>query len=180
MQLALKRIRSDERGVAAVEFALIAPVMILLYCGLAELTIAMMAERRAAHSASVVADLVAQAPASVVSKADLDDIIAIGGSIMYPFPAAALKMRITSVVADNNAVPTMNWSRDGGLGKMPAGAVTGFPPNLLAKNDSVIQADIRYTFTSPLKYIMPNSVTFNDTYYLKPRTGTPVTCSNCP
>ena len=176
---ALKRIRSDERGVAAVEFALIAPIMILIYCGLAELTIAMMAERRAAHSASVVADLVAQ-QANGVAIADLDDIFKIANSIMYPFPTGPLKMRITSVVTVGTT-PTMSWSRAyGGLTKMAAGTVAGFPPNLLAAGDSVIQADVQYTFTSPLKYVMHNDVTFSDTYYLKPRSGTAVACSNCP
>jgi hypothetical protein len=63
---------------------------------------------------------------------------------------------------------------------MAAGTVAGFPANLLAAGDSVIQADVQYTFTSPLKYVMPNDVTFNDTYYLKPRSGTAVTCSDCP
>jgi Flp pilus assembly protein TadG len=176
---ALKRIRSDERGVAAVEFALIAPIMILLYCGLAELTIAMMAERRAAHSASVVADLVAQ-QTNGVSTADLTDIFTVGNSIMYPFPTGPLKMRLTSVVADNSAVPKMSWSLGSGMTKMAAGTVAGFPPNLLAAGDSVIQADVQYTFTSPLKYVMHNDVTFSDTYYLKPRSGTAVVCSNCP
>jgi Flp pilus assembly protein TadG len=180
MHLTLRRIRSDERGVAAVEFALIAPIMILLYCGLAELSIAMMAERRAAHSASVVADLVAQAPNSLVTTTDLGDIFTIGNSIMYPFPVGTLKLRVTSVVADVNAAPKMSWSLGHGLSKMPTGTVAGFPPNLLAAGDSVIQTDVQYTFTSPLKYVMPNDVTFNDTYYLKPRSGIAVTCSDCP
>ncbi|HEV7386200.1 MAG TPA: TadE/TadG family type IV pilus assembly protein [Phenylobacterium sp.] len=179
MHRTLKRIRHDERGVAAVEFALLAPIMILLYCGLAELTIAMMAERRAAHSASVVADLVAQ-QTNGTNITDLGDIFTIGNSIMYPFPTGSLKMRLTSVVADNNAVPKMAWSLGHGLTKMGAGTVAGVPVGLLAAGDSVIQADVQYTFTSPLKYVMHNDVTFNDTYYLKPRSGTAVACSDCP
>lgn len=173
----LNRLRSDQRGMAAVEFALIAPIMILLYCGLAELSIAMMAERRAAHAASVVADLVAQS--GTMTTTDLADIYKIGNAIMYPFPADTLKMRITSVVADSNAVPKMDWSQGSGLSKMPSGTVAGFPPNLLEAGDSVIQADVQYTFSSPLKYILPNDVTFRDTYYLKPRSGGAVNCPTC-
>ncbi len=176
----LKRIHSDERGVAAAEFALIAPIMIVLYCGMAELTLAMMAERRAAHSASVVGDLIAQAPNSLVNTTDLGDIFTIGNSIMYPFPAGTLKLRVTGVVADTNAIPKMSWSLGHGLSKMPAGTVAGFPPALLAAGDSVIQTDVQYTFSSPLKYVMRNDVTFKDTYYLKPRSGIAVTCSDCP
>jgi Flp pilus assembly protein TadG len=165
----LGRLRSDKRGVAAIEFALIAPVAILLYCGFAELTMAMMAERRAAHAASVVADLVAQEPS--VSTADMTDIFNIANAVMTPFPAAPLKLRVTSVVADpTTGVPTMNWTRvSGGAAPMPAGAVAGFPPTLLAAGESVIQADVQYAYTSPLRIVVPNALNFSNTFYLRPR-----------
>jgi len=174
----LSRILCDQRGVAAVEFALIAPVMILTYCGLAELSIAMMAERRAAHSASVVADLVAQS--GTISTTDLTDIYSVGDAIMAPFPASTLKMRITSVTADSNAVPKVSWSQGHGLTALTkTSTVSGFPANLLTAGDSVIQADVQYTFTSPLQYVIPAPLVFKDTYYLRPRQGGAVICGTC-
>jgi Flp pilus assembly protein TadG len=174
----LNRIRSDQRGVAAVEFALIAPIMILLYCGLAELSIAMMAERRAAHAASVVADLVAQS--GQVTVTDLGDIYKVGNAVMYPFPTPTLKLRVTSVVADVNATPKVAWSQANGMTALVKTAtVAGFPANLLVAGDSVIQADVQYTFTSPLRYILPNPMPFSDTYILKPRQGGAVSCPTC-
>jgi Flp pilus assembly protein TadG len=164
----LKRLRSDQRGVAAIEFALIAPVAIALYCGFAELTMAMMADRRVAHAAAVVGDLVAQSPS--VSQADLNDVFQVGAAILDPFTATPLKMRITSVVADANGVPKVSWSQSSGMGAMTAGTpVTGFPPALLAAGDSVIQADVSYSYTSPLHMTLPNAITFSNTFYLKPR-----------
>jgi Flp pilus assembly protein TadG len=164
----LERFRSDRRGVAAVEFALIAPVAILLYCGFAELTMAMMAERRAAHAASVVADLVAQEPH--VTAAEMTDIFNIGNAIMNPFPATPLKLRVTSVTADANGVPQMTWTKvSGGAAPMPAGPVAGVPANLLAAGDSVIQADMQYAYTSPLRMTVPNALSFSNTFYLRPR-----------
>ena len=174
----LSRFFCDRRGVAAVEFALIAPILILSYCGLAELSIAMMAERRAAHSASVVADLVAQSGA--VTPTTLADIYTVGNAIMTPFPSSALKMRITSVTADVNAIPKVAWSNGNGLAPLTkTNTVSGFPANFLAAGDSVIQADVEYTFTSPLQYIIPAPVVFKDTYYLKPRQGGAVICAAC-
>ena len=173
MHRTLKRIRHDERGVAAVEFALIAPVAILLYCGFAELTMAMMAERRAAPAASAVADLVAQS--TQVTTGDLTDIFNIGNQILHPFPAATLKLRVTSGTADGNGAPKMTWSQGQGLGPLPAGTVSGFPPNLLAAGDSVIQAEVQYSYTSPLRMVLPNALSFNDTFYLKPRRSNSVT-----
>lgn len=164
----LKRIGSDQRGGAAIEFAIIAPVAILLYCGFAELTMAMMAERRAAHVASVVADLVSQTPS--VTSANVSDIINVGNSIMTPFPSAPLQLRVTSVIADVNGVPKVAWSQGHGLNALPTNAtVTPFPANLLAAGDSVIMADVQYAYTSPLRMTLPNALTYKDTFYLKPR-----------
>jgi Flp pilus assembly protein TadG len=164
----LKHLRSDERGAAAIEFALVAPIAILLYCGFAELTMAMMAERRAAHAASVMADLIAQTPS--VSSADINDIFKVSSAIMNPFSATPMKVRVTSVVADASGVPRVSWSKGNGMTAFSNGtAVGGFPPTLLAAGDSVIQADIQYGFTSPLGLTLPNVINFADTFYLKPR-----------
>lgn len=173
----LRRLRCDQRGVAAIEFALIAPVAISLYMGFAELTMAMMANRRVAHAAAVVGDLVAQSPS--IAPSDLTDIFTVGGSIMSPFTATPLKMRITSVVADAKGVPTMVWSKGSGMTAMPTGAVAGFPANLLAAGDSVIQADVSYSYASPLALILPKPITFSNTFYLKPRQSSSVTCALC-
>jgi Flp pilus assembly protein TadG len=173
----LRRLGRDQRGVAAIEFALIAPVAISLYMGFAELTMAMMANRRVAHAAEVVGDLVAQSPA--VSPTDLTDVFKVGNAIMSPFATTPLKMRITSVVADAKAVPKVGWSQANGMIAMTTGTqVGGFPPNLLAAGDSVIQADVSYAYVSPLRMILPNAITFSNTYYLKPRQSASVTLTN--
>ena len=57
----LRRLIADRRGVSAVEFALVAPILVLLYFGLVELSQAATADRRLAHATSAVGDLVAQA-----------------------------------------------------------------------------------------------------------------------
>jgi Flp pilus assembly protein TadG len=170
----LRRFRADKRGAAALEFAIIAPVAILLYAGFAELTMAMMAERRAAHAASVVADLVAQEPQ--VSTADMTDIFNIGNAIMAPFATASLKLRVTSVIADVNGVPKVAWSQGHGLAALRKDdPVAGFPPALLTAGDSVIQADVQYAYTSPLQMTLPTPLSFSNSFYLRPRRSTTVT-----
>lgn len=168
----LSRFARDARGIAAVEFALLAPVMVLLYCGLAELTMAMMAQRRVAHVASVVADLVAQSQTVKVSQ--VTDMLSVGGPILSPFSPTPLKMRVTSVVADTNAVPKVSWSQGQGLTALPVNSTVTVPNNLLAAGDSVIMANVQYAFTSPLQLVLPNAITFSSTFYLRPRSGSSV------
>lgn len=173
-QLLQGRFARDQRGLAAVEFALLAPIMILLYCGLGELTLAMMAERQAAHSASVVGDLVAQTP--TMDATQMADIFNVGNSIMKPFPAAPLKVRVSSIKADIVGVPRVVWSQGHGLGAMTAGGtVPGFPASLLLPGDSIIEADVSYTFTSPIAQVIPIPLGFGQNFYFKPRRSADVT-----
>lgn len=164
----LRRFAADRRGVAAVEFALVAPVMVILYMGLAELTLAMMAERRASHAASVVGDLVSQS--SQVSATQMTDIFKVGGAILQPFPATNLKMRVTSVKADAQASPKVVWSRGSGMTALTANATApAVPANLLAAGDAVVMTEVSYTWSSPLGKTLPTPHTFSQTYFLKPR-----------
>ncbi len=171
----LMRFFRDGRGTAAVEFAFVAPLMILLYCGLAELTQGMMADRRASHVASTIGDLVAQD--TQVSQSDINDVFKVGQAVIAPFPAGTLSMRITSVVANSSGTPQVSWSKNSGtaLPALAAGAtVTGLPTGLIAANESVVMAEVRYTYTSALQKALPNTLTFNEKYYLKPRKGSQV------
>ena len=95
-----RRFAGDRRGVAAVEFALILPLMIAMYFGALEITDALTANRRVTLATQTVGDLVAQS--AVITDHDMTDIFAATAAVMAPFDASKLKMRVTSVVADSN------------------------------------------------------------------------------
>ena len=172
-----RRYRKDDRGVAAIEFALIAPVMVLMYFGLVELCQAMIAERKANHVASAVGDLVAQV--DTVTAANVDDIFTVGNTIMSPFPVGTLQMRVTSAIANSSGVPKVDWSRgSGGFSPMAVGA-TATVPLTLASGDSIVIAEAKYSYTSVVRYVLPNALNYSETYYLRPRRSDKVTCTGC-
>jgi Flp pilus assembly protein TadG len=186
----LTRVLRDERGVSAVEFALIAPIMIMLYVGLAQLTLGMMAERRASHAASAVGDLVAQSSATI-NTAYVTQVLNVGTATVQPYPTTNLSMRVTSVRADATPTAKVVWSQAQGpaLTKLAVGTTpTGFPSNLLAANESVIQSDVRYDFNLPigsgllnvLHLNLPTAMHFSETFYLRPRRAAAIACSDCP
>ena len=174
----MRRFRTDERGVAAMEFALLFPVMLLLYFGVAELTVGMMANGRASHVASVVGDLVTQMQA--VKKDDMTDVFLVADAIMKPFPTATLKMKVTSIRADGSGVPKLIWSCEKGsptICSQLTGTASGFPSGLLAANEAMIQTEVEYTYTSPTRLTMPMPLTFKSKYYIKPRRSSEVAYS---
>jgi Flp pilus assembly protein TadG len=169
---------ADARGVAALEFALLAPILILLYFGVVELTQGVMTEQRAAHTASTIGDLVAQS--ANVSSAEITDIFTIGNTIMYPYPTAPLSMRVSSLQADAKGAVTVAWSQGSGMAALAKGAsVTGLPKNVITANETVIESEATYVYTSAFSYVMPKPVTFTEKYFLRPRLSTSVNCADC-
>jgi len=175
----LKRFRSDRRGLSAIEFALIAPVMILFYFGLAELCQAYMAQRRLAHTASAVADLVAQT--DVVTKDELADITAMGPLIMKPFSASTLTTRIASVTRNAAGVDKVDWSVASGPGvtAWAKQATVTVPADSIAKGESLVMVETTFSYESPIKYVMKKAVIFSSTFYLRPRRVDTVGCKDC-
>jgi Flp pilus assembly protein TadG len=178
-----KRFAGDRRGVTAVEFALIAPLMILLYFGLAELCQSLIAERKASHVASAVGDLVAQSE-SVTSAAgssatSLQDIFNIGASIMAPYDTSTLQVRVTSVTANALAVPKVDWSAGyGGFAALAKQATVTLPMTMNV-SDSIVMAEVKYSYRSPIAFVLPKAQNYSEIFYLRPRRSAQVTCADC-
>ena len=174
MRRFLHALRHDRRGTSAVEFALIAPVLIGLYFGLAEYCQAMMADRKVTHAAASIGDLVAQS--DQVTSADMTDIFTIGRTLVSPFPSAGLKMRVTSVTVDVNNIPKVDWSDGSGLSPLGKGSTVTLPKNsadttkpFVDKGETVIMSEAQFTYDSPVDYLIKSGVSFNEVYYLRPR-----------
>lgn len=170
----------DRRGASALEFALVAPVLIIMYCGMAEMTQAMMAQRRLTNITSSIGDLTAQA--AQTGPARTSDVFKIGAIIMAPFPSTDLKMCVASVVSDASGKDTVAWSQAsaGGMASCPArGAIlTDVPNAVLPANRSVILARTSYVYDSPIQLVLPRPLTFTRTLYLRPRRVDAVLWSN--
>jgi Flp pilus assembly protein TadG len=166
----VRAFRRDRRGVSAVEFALIAPFLILTYFGLAELAQGMMAQRRVSHAASAIGDLVAQTDS--ITDAQKTDIFAAATNIVSPFPTSPLKLRITSITGNASGQPRVDWS-DGSTGLAAyshCATVPGLPSGLVtAAGENVIMAEATYTYTSPVSQVLPNGLAFSEKFYLRPR-----------
>ena len=180
-----RRAAQDRRGVAALEFALIAPLMILLYVGLAQLSSAIIASRHASHAASSLGDLVSQC--SSVSDNDLGNIFGAASDILAPLPVTTtvLNQRVSSVVVTsaNGASPVttqVQWSQvptQTGLAAWSTGVAppTPLPTNLVSnQGDSVIVSETIYTFNFPVQAVS-NLFRFDNLAYFKPRKSAVVT-----
>jgi Flp pilus assembly protein TadG len=107
----LVRFGANERGVAAVEFALILPIMLLVYVGCTEGSALIAMDRKVQTISGAVGDLVARSDGSI-SAATLLDYVKVASGIMTPYPTTDLVQRVTLVkVSTDGRTAAVEWSR---------------------------------------------------------------------
>jgi Flp pilus assembly protein TadG len=161
----------EKRAASAIEFALLAPIMITIYVGAVELGNLLTINRRTSEVTSTAADLVAQV--KTVANPDLQDIGKAATSVMAPYPTSPLKIVLSSVVADQNNAGTVTWSYaiNGGT---PRGCNSSYsvPAGLTQANSSVIVAEVTYQFapmTNLKVFGAPAGYDIKRTFYARPR-----------
>ncbi len=88
----------ETRGVAALEFAIILPVMLLFYVGIIDVTRAVIASRKLDLLSRTISDLVSQQPSSLsVSISKLSTILGAASAVMQPYSTTSLKITISAV-----------------------------------------------------------------------------------
>ena len=197
----LMRSRLDTRGIAAVEFALILPLMLTLYLGSAELTQGVMASRKMTLVSRTISDIAAQQQTPTpMDDLTMTSIFNAAAAIMSPFDVSTLKMTISAVefvangtpdaYTSNGYVAKIRWSKvgpNGGTARACAKATpaanstspssTTLPSGLYASG-SLIVADVTYTYDpsfggSLLAWSSTDSLmTMKNTTYMRPRNWT--------
>lgn len=157
----------DHRAASAVEFALIAPFMILLYLGAVEVSLALSIDRKITSAASALADLVAQD--DVVTDGEMADIMTAGGVIIAPFDTGPLQIRITSVLMNGSDEVSVQWSDAVGLTPYAAGGGAPVPTGVLQRNRSVIMVEVQYQYDTMFSELGVNHFDISEVFYLRPR-----------
>ncbi len=177
-RVGLSALANDTRGVSAVEFALILPVMIIMYIGAVEFSHALTVDRRVTAVASAASDLVAQT--EEISSAEIDDVFTAATSIMTPYTAGPISIVLTSVVADTDNNTTVSWSCAHNGAPESNGAAYALPEGLTQPFSSVIVAQVSYAYQPPIGHYMTGGISMTETFYLRPRRSLTVEWQGAP
>lgn len=173
--------RRNSHGVAAVEFALVLPFLLLLLLGVAELTSALNQSRKVSQSARTVGDLVAQAES--LTEENVTDILEAADQIMVPYTDVPLTVVVSSVSFDDDGNPEVDWSRSNNSGDAwTAGQEPPqeIPEEIRFANTSIIVGYAESVYTPSISgltsTLLPflDSVPLSDIYYLRPRLTTQI------
>ncbi|MBV8799292.1 MAG: pilus assembly protein [Alphaproteobacteria bacterium] len=166
-------------GTVAIEFAFIAPILILLFLGTIELCNALICRQKVTTVAASAADLVAQNASTTASQ--INDVFSALNAIVYPYPSSGAKIVITSIKEDPNHVGqyVVAWSRAQNTLARTKNASITVPAGLVTSGASVIFAEISYTYTPPSNRVIKVPFTMSDSFYARPRQSALVDCPDC-
>lgn len=163
------RFAGDRRGVSAVEFALLAPIMIALYLGLVEISDGIGVDRKVSLTASALANLTAQA--TTISSTEMNNILDASSAIVAPYSASKLKLTVTCLNIDANKNVTVKWSvtRNGSA----RSGTLSIPSDLQVADSQLILAEASYDYTPIVGYTITGTLTLSDRMYMGPRITAP-------
>ena len=193
----MRSLRARTEGVAAVEFALIVPIMSMMFIGAVEMSQAITANRHVTQVSGTVGDLVARSDATI-TNGSIGDIMNVGAYLLAPYSATTLKATITVVGSTSTSATTINtqWfcEYDGTLPGVvkcnnnnsclpSAVAYTSLPAGLITqKSDYAVITKVTYGYKPPVFDVFMKTgnggavggvYTMTDTVYLKPRALVP-------
>lgn len=169
------RFGRDRRGVSAVEFALLAPVMITLYFGCVEVSEGIAADRKVSLTASSLANLTAQA--TTISASDMTNILNAASAIIAPYDASKLKITVSCMNIDANKKATVMWSQTkNGTARATGSTYTfdGSTSALDVANSQLVLAEASYDYTPIVGMVITGTITLSDRMFMSPRITAPV------
>ncbi len=185
---------SDRRGVSAVEFALVAPVLIVIFMGLADLTTATLAQLHVNRAAEGAADVVASEQ-NLTAATDMPNMLSAATYFMTPYASAPLSVRITDIYYDgtsktygrlywscalNGSSSTTTYTPYAyntqfqyvpGMTQQQSTNITNvlWTNNSKSSGTSVIVVETSYSFSSPSSFIIQGVHVMTSSYATIPR-----------
>ena len=170
----LRRFARENKGVAALEFAIIAPLlMVPLLLGSVDLIDVMGANKRAQNAAASLADVVARD--TEISNSELASLWRGLDVLMYPNAAGSMEIRISSISIVNASTARVVWSEGhGGMSARTANSTVALDSRMMNVGSSVIMVESVYKYDAPLGFLFQNQVRMTHNAYRRSRLVDPI------
>jgi len=162
-----RRFTKDNSGLSALEFALILPIMVVLYLSGFEVSEAFMINRKVTHATSVLGDLVAQS--EEINDAEMANILDAVTAVMNPYPTADAWMMVSGVQVDAEGVATIVWSDARNTTALAPGTEITLPESVRQPDTFLVVAEVNYAYTPTFGHSLTGVINLNDLFFLRPR-----------
>jgi Flp pilus assembly protein TadG len=169
------RLRRDTSGLAAVEFAMILPLLLLMFFGMIDVSLGVATDRKVTMVAQTLADLASRYTS--VTETDFTNFFVIAGAMLTPFDKTPLAATISQVYLDpTSKTGKVQWSR--GDAMLAKNAVVPVPTDLIGKDSSgnylpnqyLILSQVTYPYKPIIGWVVPKAgITLSESSYTRPR-----------
>jgi Flp pilus assembly protein TadG len=163
----LRRLLFDRSGVAAVEFAILLPIMIGLYIGGLEFSDGFTVKRKVTNATSALGDLVTRT--EEITKAEMADILEAASAVIAPYDVGNLKIKVSGVAIDEDSVAKVTWGAAQNDTALAKDATMTLPDGVKIPETFLVVVEVHYNFDPVIGYVITGSIDISDTFYLKPR-----------
>ena len=185
IRLAAARLFNDSSGIAATEFAMIVPIMLVMFFGSVEISSGVAVDRKVTLVARTVSDLTSRALPTAQSQSwstvddnYLQNVFTASIAILNPYAADPVKVTLSEIYVDSTGkVATIQWSRAATIAPgatqatlaptsshNPRDDVTSIVPSkLLVPQTYLIFSEVKYLYKPAIGYVIASSgVTLSD------------------
>ena len=161
-------LRRDDRGNAAVEFAIVVPIMLTLFFGVVEFSSGVAVDRKVTMAARTLSDLTSQS--SKVTDTDISNFTITAKAIMTPYPSGLLNSTISELYVDPTTLTAkVKWSK--GSAARGFDTTVSIPTALKIGGTYLIYSEVDYTYTPTVGYVMKTAIKLSDFMFTRPRYG---------
>jgi Flp pilus assembly protein TadG len=170
----------DCSGVAATEFAIIVPLMLVMFFGTVEFSSGVAVDRKVTLIARTLSDLTSQG--LTATDCTLSNSFVAATSILYPYPTPPppSASTITELLVDPTTLQAkVQWSRSATINAAGAvvlgtghalNTVISIPPALAVGGTYLIWSEVSYLYKPTIGYVMSKAgITLSDVAYTRPR-----------
>jgi Flp pilus assembly protein TadG len=167
------RFANERRGLAAIEFAMLLPMLMTLYLGSVEVTTGVAVQRKVTLTARALADLSSQF--TTIANADMSNILNASSDIIAPYAAANLQSVVSELSVNAQGQASVVWSDTLNGTARPVGQIVTIPNSLAVANTYLILGEAQYSYNPTYGYVVTGTLTLSDQIYMRPRQSNAVT-----
>lgn len=170
-----RRFIASTRAIAAIEFAMILPTLVVIFLGTFDAGRAIGAYLKVRSATFALLSITNQY--ATIQSTDMTTITDASSAVLAPYSATPLVITITQIAIDGSGNATVSWSYSKGGTAHTQGNAIPIPAGLVVNNSYLIFAEVSYTITPMYGYFSAGSISLSDNLYSVPRSNT---CINYP
>jgi Flp pilus assembly protein TadG len=165
-----RRFHADERGVAAIEFALVVPAVVVIYLVGFEVAEAATVYRKLSDTTVQLANVSSQY--TTMSQNDADNVLQASAQIMTPYPTSNLTIVLYEVTTDSNGNAFTTWHRAYQTNSYLAdGTAVTTPSGFQAANTSYILVQSTYQYQPTIGAAFIGPIAMKSQIFMLPRSS---------